>query len=105
MPFLSNYFDLVITWTILQHIPPGKFKKSLEEIKRVLKDEGVLVITEFIDESSSSTTTYGHSIKKYSSYFYPKKLVEHFDRKVENFTSFHAVKPNIIGEMMKYVKS
>jgi len=86
LPFPSNYFDLVITWTVLQHIPPRKFKKSVEEIKRVLKDDGVLVITEFIDKSSSSTTTWGHSIEEYSSYFHSKKLVEHFERNFENFT-------------------
>lgn len=105
LPFFDNYFDLVITWIVLQHIPPRRFKKSIEEIKRVLKDDGVLVIIEFIDKSSSSATTWGHSIEKYSSYFYLKKLIEHFERKVENFTSFHAVKPNSMGEIMKYVKS
>jgi len=103
LPFPNNYFDLVITWTVLQHIAPGRFKKSIEEIKRVLKDDGVLVITEFIDKSSSSATTWGYSIEEYSSYFHPKKLVEHFERKVENFTPFHTVKPYHMGEVMKFL--
>jgi len=103
LPYPDNYFDLVITWTVIQHIPPGRFKKSIEEIKRVLKNDGVLVITEYTQENSSCTTTWGHSIEEYSSLFQPKKLVEHFERKVEHFTPFHSVKPYHMGEVMKFI--
>ena len=103
LPFPESYFDLIISWTVLQHIPPGRFKKSIQEIKRVLKDDGVLVITEYTDKNSASTTTWGHTIEEYSDLFHPKKLVEHFERKVENFTHFHVVKPYHMGEVMKFM--
>ncbi len=101
--FPDNYFNLIITWTVLQHIPPGRFKKSIQEIKRVLKDDGILIITEDTNKNSSSANTWGHSIQEYNELFSPKKLVEHFERKVENFTRFHAVKSYYMGEVMKFI--
>ncbi len=103
LPYPDNYFDLVITWTVLQHISPGRFKKSIEEIKRVLKNDGTLVITEYTQYISPPTTTWGHSIEEYSLLFQPKKLADHFERKVESFTSHHAVKPYHMGEVMKFI--
>lgn len=103
LPFPDDYFDLVITWTVLQHIPPGRLTKSIEEIKRVLKDDGILVITEYTRKNSSDAATWGHSIEEYSSLFRPKKLVEHFERIVEPFTPYHVVKPYHMGEVMKFI--
>ncbi len=103
LPYPDNYFDLVITWTVLQHIPPGRFKKSIEEIKRVLKNDSVLVIAEFTQKIPPPTTTWGHTIEEFSLLFQPKKLVQHFERKVEPFTPFHAVKPYHMGEVMKFI--
>jgi ubiquinone/menaquinone biosynthesis C-methylase UbiE len=57
MPFENNYFDLVFMVAVLQEIPDRK--KALLEIKRVLKPQGVLAITEFIfdpDYPLKSTT-------------------------------------------------
>ncbi len=103
IPYPDNYFDLVITWTVLQHIPPGRFKKSIEEIKRVVKNDGILVITEFTQKTSDPTTTWGHSIEEFSLLFQPKKLIDHFERKTEPFTPFHTVKPYHMGEVMKFI--
>jgi ubiquinone/menaquinone biosynthesis C-methylase UbiE len=43
LPFRDNYFDCVIASEILEHVE--KDKKALAEIKRVLKPEGILMIT------------------------------------------------------------
>ncbi|MDI6724649.1 MAG: methyltransferase domain-containing protein [Methanobacterium sp.] len=48
MPFKDNYFDLVYMVAVLQEIPDKK--KALQEIKRVLKPNGVLAVTEFIPD-------------------------------------------------------
>ncbi len=96
IPFPDNYFDLVVTWTVLQHITPPKFKKSIEEIKRVIKEKGVLVISEYTRETTSPTT-WGHSIQEYSTLFSPKKLVQCLDRKVENTIKKY------MGDILKFI--
>lgn len=42
LPFLDNYFDVVISITALHH---SDLKKALEEIKRVVRDNGQIAIT------------------------------------------------------------
>lgn len=48
MPFEDNHFDLVSMVAVLQEIRDKK--KALQEIKRVLKPQGILAITEFIPD-------------------------------------------------------
>lgn len=38
--------DLVVTWTVLQHIPAPAIEKALAEIRRVLKQGGTLLLCE-----------------------------------------------------------
>lgn len=46
LPFPNNYFDKVVSIAVLHHIPSEKLrKKFMEEARRVLKDNGILVIT------------------------------------------------------------
>jgi len=55
--FKDDSFDLVYMVAVLQEIPDGK--KALLEIKRILKPEGILAVTEFIpdpDYPRKSTT-------------------------------------------------
>jgi ubiquinone/menaquinone biosynthesis C-methylase UbiE len=46
--FEDNYFDLVYTIAVLQEIPDKT--KALNEIKRVLKPDGILAVTEFLPD-------------------------------------------------------
>lgn len=46
--FEDNYFDLVYTITVLQEIPDKI--NALNEIKRVLKPNGILAVTEFLPD-------------------------------------------------------
>jgi ubiquinone/menaquinone biosynthesis C-methylase UbiE len=43
--FKENYFDIVVMFDVIEHIPKGTEKKALEEIKKVLKKNGKLLIT------------------------------------------------------------
>jgi SAM-dependent methyltransferase len=40
------HFDLVVTWTVLQHVPAQLIDKALAEIRRVLKPAGTLLMCE-----------------------------------------------------------
>lgn len=46
LPFPENFFDKVFSVAVLHHIPSKEFRiQFLEEIKRVLKPKGLLVLT------------------------------------------------------------
>lgn len=46
LPFPANYFDKVYSIAVLHHIPSVKFRlRFLKEAKRVLKPEGLLILT------------------------------------------------------------
>lgn len=46
LPFPDNYFDKIYSIAVLHHIPSKKYHlQFLKEAKRVLKPEGILVIT------------------------------------------------------------
>jgi len=46
LPFPEHSFDLVATWTVLQHVPPDRIAGLLAEIKRVLSRDGVVLMCE-----------------------------------------------------------
>jgi SAM-dependent methyltransferase len=46
VPFPDSAFDLVVTWTVLQHVPPGKIADTIAELKRVLAPGGVVLLCE-----------------------------------------------------------
>lgn len=46
LPFPANYFDKIYSIAVLHHIPSVKFRlRFLREAKRVLKPEGLLILT------------------------------------------------------------
>lgn len=45
LPFKDNFFDVVTMLAVFEHIDQNKLKFVLEEIKRVLKKNGNLIIT------------------------------------------------------------
>jgi 2-polyprenyl-3-methyl-5-hydroxy-6-metoxy-1,4-benzoquinol methylase len=46
IPYPAGMFDGVLTWTVLQHIPPGEILKVAHEIVQVLKHGGGLFCLE-----------------------------------------------------------
>lgn len=45
--FPENYFDIILDWSVLDHIYPKDWKKYLHNINSVLKPGGFLILTEF----------------------------------------------------------
>lgn len=46
LPFDDSTFDLVVTWTVLQHVPPDRIDGVLADLVRVLQPAGRLLLCE-----------------------------------------------------------
>lgn len=46
MPFRDHFFEGVLSWTVLQHIPPDEIEKATREIQRVMAPGGILALYE-----------------------------------------------------------
>lgn len=44
LPFISNFFDIVIDISTIDHVPENQIEKVIEEYKRILNDGGILVL-------------------------------------------------------------
>lgn len=58
MPFDDNIFDLGITWTVVQYIPPETIRESMKKIRRVMKDDSVLVMCKGMVKSAQRGESY-----------------------------------------------
>jgi 2-polyprenyl-3-methyl-5-hydroxy-6-metoxy-1,4-benzoquinol methylase len=50
IPFHNNFFDVVLVLEVLEHISPHNTFKGLKEVKRVLKNEGLLIVSVPLNE-------------------------------------------------------
>ena len=74
LPFPDEYFDLVVTWTVIQHMPPQEQVKAIREINRVAKKSAVLLITEGTGTLENEVVWF-HTIEDWIELFKPWKLV------------------------------
>jgi len=82
LPYPDRYFDLCVTWTVLQHIPPSEIKKAIGEIKRVCKPGAVIILAEGVGLRRSENY-WERALKEWVVLMYPWKLIWHVERKIE----------------------
>ncbi|WP_275883012.1 class I SAM-dependent methyltransferase [Halorhabdus sp. BNX81] len=93
LEFEQESFDLVVTWTVLQHIPPSLIQESIEEIERVTTEDAVVLICEETVGDAGSHT-WPRSVESYKEAFADFTLIDHKTRTVEPTYPEHA------GEIM-----
>jgi len=47
LDFPDNYFDVVLDWSVLDHIYPEDWQTYFKQVSRVIKPGGFLILTEF----------------------------------------------------------
>lgn len=79
LPFPDDYFDVVVSWTVLMHVPPKEFDRAVSEIKRVRSEEGRVVLCEGVQ--------YPRNSKMPSSGWRDPENGHVWDRSVEEYTT------------------
>jgi ubiquinone/menaquinone biosynthesis C-methylase UbiE len=73
LPFADGEFDLVSTWTVLQHIGPPIIDTAVKEIARVLASGGTLLMCEETrlahEPLSANTHTWHRTVDSYHALF------------------------------------
>lgn len=97
LPFPDDsHFDLVVTWTVLQHIPDDAIAKAAKEIRRVLDPNGVLVMCE-VTGGDRADHVWPRSVAEYEELFHPHSCVQSLARRVERTYGVEDV-----GEVMRF---
>jgi len=66
IPFRGSSFDVVFTWTVLQHIPNDELVKTIEEFHRVLRRGGYLIAYENTTKKKDASHIWFRSVDRYS---------------------------------------
>lgn len=76
IPFDDGFFDGLLSWTVLQHIPGEDIKGVCKEIKRVMSDKSYLILYENISVwHEDKTHIWFRSIEMYQTFFGGFRLV------------------------------
>ena len=80
LPFPDRFFELCVSWTVLQHMLPKEQIKAIEEIKRVATKTAVLIVAEDTGIYEGATELTTHSVENWAELFKPWQLVWQTDR-------------------------
>jgi 2-polyprenyl-3-methyl-5-hydroxy-6-metoxy-1,4-benzoquinol methylase len=53
LPYDDDRFPFVMTWNVLQHVPPGRIGEAVGEIRRVLQPGGTVLLMENTTDTTS----------------------------------------------------
>lgn len=74
MPYPDDHFDLIVSWTVLQHIPPEGIEATAREVKRVLAPGGALLLFETMKDKRSHPPVWYRKKAEYEEMFSPLEL-------------------------------
>ncbi len=69
LPFADRVFDCVITWTVLQHIPPAFIDQAMSELRRVLKPSGFAMLCEATVNAGKPVTAKQHTFDRHCDFY------------------------------------
>lgn len=82
IPLPDDGVDLLVTWTVLQHVPNEAIRESVAELRRVLSPNGLAVCCERI-RPPADDHIWPRSLETYRHLFEPLELVDVRERPVE----------------------
>jgi len=94
MPFADNSFDGAWAYTSLLHIPKADAPKAFSEIKRVLKDGGILGLGLIEGETEGYRESSGVGMPRWFSYFTREEVEGLLESNGFEIVYFEQFKPN-----------
>lgn len=85
MPYPDNHFDFSITWGVLMHVPPHLIEETANEIMRVTKEDGRVIVSERTSENPDNDRQFGRGVDEYSDLFSPLDLQKTAKRGVDHW--------------------
>ncbi|WP_201764633.1 class I SAM-dependent methyltransferase [Salinarchaeum sp. Harcht-Bsk1] len=82
LPFEDDSFDLIVSWNVLQHIPPDAVGEVASELRRVLAEGGTINCCE-MTSGDGGRASWVRSRAEYESLFAPLTLVDVDERPAE----------------------
>lgn len=82
LPVPDDAFDLLVTWTVLQHVPSETIADAVSELRRVLAPGGLVVCCERV-RPPADDHIWPRSIETYERLFDPLECVDVRERPVE----------------------
>lgn len=91
LPAESGAFDLALVFTVLQHVPEPDVRLVIEELRRILRPDGWLLLCEETDPSLEAGDraaahlgyTRGRPVERYAEWLAPWRLVDTRPRVIE----------------------
>lgn len=72
IPFGSSNFDFILILDVLEHIPPTKTFVAYRELKRVLKKNGLLILSVPLNENLESLVSKGKNVNSHLREYTPE---------------------------------
>lgn len=82
LPFPDDRFDLLVSWSVLQHVPPESIDPVASEITRVLDEDATMVLCE-MTSGESGRSNWVRSPAEYESLFDPFEIRTRAERASE----------------------
>lgn len=86
LDFPKNFFDIVLDWSVLDHIRPKEWKRYLNNILDVLKVGGYLILTEFSANDQrikDKSKNFSEDENHYDHYFTEEGIEDIFSKNFE----------------------
>jgi ubiquinone/menaquinone biosynthesis C-methylase UbiE len=80
IPFEDGQFDIVLSWTVLQHVPDGEIKPLASEMMRVLSSGGNLILYENVSRIPDKGHIWFRPISEYRDLF-DELMLSHLELK------------------------
>jgi hypothetical protein len=78
LPFPDQSFELVVTWTVLQHIWPERIDRATAELMRMLSSDATVLLCEATRHPNGTCGhTWDRTVSDYEQLLSPLRLVRH----------------------------
>jgi len=93
LPYPDEHFDLLVSWTVLMHVPNDRIESVVDELVRVSADDGKIILAEKTGDQFETGRSFTRSATEYEILFDPFELTGSTPRPMEagGWTTSHEV--------------